>query len=312
MNLKVLSAFIIGALVASGVAFFAARRDRAAEPAAITVSTPQPVQPATPEAVPETPAATPTPAAQPQEKPSAMPRWRRTKKDTPKEVARNQVPPVQTPPVPVTAPGAGPSQPAEAPPASSPAPATPAPILRPEPEPRKPNTVTVAAGTLLNVRLSEALSSEKNQVGDTFSATLDQPVVVDGFVIAERGAKLEGRVVESTQAGRVQGLALLGIELVRLNTADGQRIRIQTDTFKRQPPAERGRDAAKVGAAAGIGAAIGAIAGGGKGAAIGAAVGGAAGTGGVLATRGKPAEVPVETRISFRLSQPVTVTEKLP
>jgi hypothetical protein len=67
---------------------------------------------------------------------------------------------------------------------------------------------------------------------------------------------------------------------------------------------------AKVGAVTAIGAAIGAIAGGGKGAAIGAATGGAAGTGGVLATRGKSTTLPSETRISFRLRNAVTITER--
>jgi len=70
-------------------------------------------------------------------------------------------------------------------------------------------------------------------------------------------------------------------------------------------------DTAKAGVAAGIGAAIGAMAGGGKGAGIGAIIGGAAGTGGVLATRGKDATIPAETRLSFRLKEPVTLTEQL-
>jgi hypothetical protein len=56
---------------------------------------------------------------------------------------------------------------------------------------------------------------------------------------------------------------------------------------------------------------VGAIAGGGKGAAIGAGIGGAAGTGTVVATRGKPAVLASETRLSFRLQEPVTVVEKL-
>ncbi|MBI4874809.1 MAG: hypothetical protein HY822_09275 [Acidobacteria bacterium] len=171
--------------------------------------------------------------------------------------------------------------------------------------------VTLSAGTLLPVRLGETLSSDKNSQGDTFTATLDRPLAIDGFAVAERGAKVEGRVVEADRAGRVRGVAHLSIELVRLTTADGQRIEIATQAFRKDGTKEAGRDAAKVGAAAGIGAAIGAIAGGGRGAAIGAAVGGAAGTGGVLATRGKAAELPVETRIDFRVSRPVTITEKL-
>jgi hypothetical protein len=160
------------------------------------------------------------------------------------------------------------------------------------------------------VRLVEGLSSDRNQPGDTFSATLDTPLVVDGFVIAERGARVEGRVVDSAKAGRVKGTSSLGVVLTRLHTSDGQHIAIKTDTFTRQGAQSRGSDAAKVGGAAAVGAIIGAIAGGGKGAAIGAGAGGAAGTGGVLLTRGKPAVLPSETHLNFRLSEPVTLTER--
>src|SRR6266511_178751 len=53
-----------------------------------------------------------------------------------------------------------------------------------------------------------------------------------------------------------------------------------------------------------------AIAGGGKGAAIGAGAGGGAGTGLVLATRGDPAVVPSESKLTFRLQGPITVTKR--
>lgn len=170
--------------------------------------------------------------------------------------------------------------------------------------------MTLSAGTLLTVRLMEALSSDRAQAGDAFSATLDQPLVVEGFVIAERGARVLGKVISADKAGRVKGLAQLSIQLTQLNTSDGQKIPVVTEEFVREGQKSVGGDAAKVGLAAGIGAAIGAIAGGGRGAAIGAGVGGAAGTGGVMATRGKAAVLPVETRLSFRLKDPVTVTEK--
>jgi hypothetical protein len=158
--------------------------------------------------------------------------------------------------------------------------------------------------------LGQSISSDRETSGDAFTATLTEPLVVDGYVIAERGARVEGRVLDSSRGGRVKGVANLSIHLTRFTTADGQKIDIQTDVFEKQATSSTRNDAAKVGAATAIGAAIGAIAGGGKGAAIGAGVGGAAGTGGVLATRGKPVELPVETKISFRLSTPVTITER--
>ncbi len=171
--------------------------------------------------------------------------------------------------------------------------------------------MTLAPGTLVTVRLAEDLSTEKNLAGDLFSATLDQPLVVDGLVIAERGSRVDGRVVEAQRSGKIKGVAVLALELTRLETSDGQRVAITTDTFTKEAGSEKMKDAAKIGAAASIGAAIGAIAGGGRGAAIGGAIGGAAGTGGVLATRGAPAELPAETRISFRVNAPVIITERL-
>ena len=76
--------------------------------------------------------------------------------------------------------------------------------------------------------------------------------------------------------------------------------------------ASQGEKTAKVaGGTAAVGAIIGAIAGGGKGAAIGAGVGGGAGAGAVMATRGTAATLPPETRVTFRLKVPVTITERL-
>jgi hypothetical protein len=171
--------------------------------------------------------------------------------------------------------------------------------------------VTIPEGTLVSVRLIEGVSSAVNKPGDTITATLDQPLVVDGFVIAERGARVEGEVSQVVDAGRVKGVAQVALVLTRLTTADGQKIRIRTAEFAKEAPKETARDAAKVGIGAGIGAAIGAVIGGGKGAAIGGAAGAGAGTGAVLATKGKPAELPSETLLTFRIAEAIQVTERL-
>jgi hypothetical protein len=163
---------------------------------------------------------------------------------------------------------------------------------------------------LIPVRLVDGLSSDRNNPGDSFLGTLDKELVVEGFVIAERGARVEGRVVASDRGGKVRGVAALAVEITRLRTSDGQNIAVQTDSFERHADTTHKEDATKVGVGAALGAAIGAIAGGGKGAAIGAGVGGGAGAGDVLLTRGKPATLPSETRINFRLRAPVTITER--
>lgn len=278
--------FIAGALVAGGVVWFVVKREKPAEPDPVPVAqtTQAPVQ------AEPAPARRPRPAVATNRMPEPQPA-------TPYPAAQ-PAPQTQAAPAPAT-PAAAPAQ-------------APPPAFEPEPPPPpKPQVVTVIVGTLLPVRLGETLTSEKNKEGDAFTATLDRALVIDGFVVAERGARLEGRVVEADRAGRVRGVAHLAIEMVRLTTADGQHIALRTEPFHKDGQSERGRDAAKIGAGAAIGAAIGAIAGGGRGAAVGAGAGGAAGTGTVMATRGKAAELPVETRISFRVNQAVTITEKL-
>jgi hypothetical protein len=173
------------------------------------------------------------------------------------------------------------------------------------PAPRQPHSVTIPAGALITIRLADTLSSSKNHAGDAFSATLDQPLVVDGFAVAERGAHIEGRVIDTGQSGKD-----LALQLIKLHTSDGQDVPLNTEKITREGSQDTGRQTGeKVGGGALIGAVIGAIAGGGKGAAIGAGAGGAAGGGVAAATHRKPAQRLVETRLTFRLAQPVTLTE---
>lgn len=297
-------------LVVAGAVGGAVIMKMAQKPAA--VSAPQVAQEqAQPPSTPQPPAAAPAPAPV-EPAPAAQPAPREAPK--PRRVprpARENSPAA----VPAPAPAAAvPAAPAPAP-AESPAP----PPVPPAPEPERAatpppapevHTATLNAGTLIPVRLLDGLSTDRNNPGDSFSATLDRELVVDGFVIAERGARVEGRVVSSDKGGRVKGVSGLAVEIVRLHTSDGQKVAIQTDSFEKHAESTKNKDAAKVGVGAAIGAAIGAIAGGGKGAAVGAGVGGGAGAGDVLLTRGAAVTLPSETRITFRLRSPVTITEK--
>ena len=61
--------------------------------------------------------------------------------------------------------------------------------------------VSVPAGTMLAVRLTDHVSSDKSQAGDRFEGTLDTPVVVGGKVVADKGSSVVGRVVASTKGG---------------------------------------------------------------------------------------------------------------
>lgn len=218
-----------------------------------------------------------------------------------------------TPPAEETAEGEA-AQPAPA--ASAPAPsgqsaaATPRAAQPPAaPPPAPPRSVTLAAGTALKVRTTTPISTQSHNVGDTFAASLEEPLIQGDWVIAPRGATVQGKVLESDPGGRVSGVAHITVALDSVVTGEGQTVSLTTDPIRIEAQRSRGEDAAKVGIATGIGAAIGAIAGGGRGAGIGAATGAGAGTGVVLATRGDAAEIASESVLDFQLTSPVTITE---
>jgi len=178
---------------------------------------------------------------------------------------------------------------------------------QPQPVPANKPLTTIPEGTKLRVSLIDPVNSDKNRAGDRFSASLAEPVVIDGDIILSKGTKVYGRVVEAKRSGRVKGRASVELKLTAIVLKDGRALDISTKTYTAVAPATKKRDAAIIGGGAGLGAAIGAIAGGAKGALIGAAVGGGAGTGTVLATRGKEIHYPPETRLQFTLASPIEI-----
>lgn len=174
------------------------------------------------------------------------------------------------------------------------------------PTPPPPPPVEVPAGTLLSVRMLDAIDSDKNQVGDRFRATLDSPIVIEDKVVIPANADIEGRVVDLASAGHFKGKSQLALELTRVSYS-GHTYSINTNQWTKEGGSRGKRTAATIGGGAAVGAIIGAIAGGGKGAAIGAAAGAGAGTGVQAITKGEQIHVTPEQVLNFRLEQPVTV-----
>ncbi len=196
------------------------------------------------------------------------------------------------------------SSPAPVAAAAPPAPVAAVPSTPPPPPP--PKKVTIPSGTTLAVRLVDTIDSETSQQGQTFHATLDSPLAVEGDVVIPSGYDVEGHLVEVKSAGKFAGQSAVALQLDRIS-AGGKYYALQTDQYRRQGSSRGKNTAAKVGAGAGIGAIIGAIAGGGKGAAIGAAAGGGLGGGVQAATKGQQIRLPSETVLNFTLQAPLTV-----
>jgi hypothetical protein len=183
----------------------------------------------------------------------------------------------------------------------------------PGPSAVPPAQLTLPAGTWIAVRVNDPLSSNQNQRGDAFTATLTRPLVVQGFVVAQRGQTIGGRVVDVEKAGRVKGTSRLGLELAEISLIDGQQVPIKTELVQFSGGTSKGADATAIATTTGVGAAIGAAADGGFGAGVGAMAGAAASTVGVLVTRGRQTLVLPEDVLTFRITAPVSIsTESAP
>jgi hypothetical protein len=169
--------------------------------------------------------------------------------------------------------------------------------------------VTLPQETPIHVTLDQTLSSDHNQTGDQFQATVAEPVVVAGKTAIPEGAAVTGRVVDAHESGRLHGRARLYLTLETMQV-NGKSYDVQTANSGRVGGAHKKRNIALIAGGGGGGALIGALAGGGKGALIGGPIGAGAGTAAAYFTGKKDIHLPAETHLTFRLAEPVTVAAK--
>jgi len=192
----------------------------------------------------------------------------------------------------VAEPGAAPEQ------AAAPAPV---PAEAPKPEP-----IVVPSGTNLVVTVDQALGSKTSKTGQTFLATVAQPVSVNGKTAIPKGSSVTGTVLSAKEKGKIKGEGELSLTLTSI-TVRGQNYPIQTGSLDSTVKGKGKRTAVTTGGGAAGGALIGGLAGGGKGAGIGALVGAAGGFVGGAMTGNKQIEIPAETALTFTFSQSLTL-----
>jgi hypothetical protein len=168
-----------------------------------------------------------------------------------------------------------------------------------------PRTVTVPAGTSLNVRLVQGIDVDVSQAGQTFKAVVDDPVMIGGSVVIPRGASATVQAVQVQQSGTMKGSDKISLKVNAIGFG-GRVYEVVTGYVEAKGKGEGKRTARKIGGGAGLGAIVGGIAGGGEGAAIGAAVGGVAGA--AVSSGGEEhLKLASETRLQFHLSAAVKI-----
>jgi hypothetical protein len=169
-----------------------------------------------------------------------------------------------------------------------------------------PKPLVVPAGTVITVRLGQSVGSKISTSGQTFTATVASPVVVEGKTAIASGASASGTVVDAKPLGRFKGGASLQLRLTSISVGGSDQA-ISTSSVVRSETGKGKRTAVLAGGGAALGALIGGLAGGGKGAGIGALAGGGAGAGGAAFTGNKDVVLPAESALSFKLEQPIEV-----
>jgi hypothetical protein len=164
--------------------------------------------------------------------------------------------------------------------------------------------IELPAGTNLVIRMIDAVDSERNSVGQTFAASLDEPVMINGQTVIARGADVVVKLVDAKDSGRLAGRSTLTLDLMSVKVQN-RMVDVNTQTVTEESSSRGARTAKVAGGTAALGTIIGAIAGGGKGAAIGLGAGAAAGAGVQILTKGQRVRIPSETRLTFVLENAV-------
>jgi hypothetical protein len=185
----------------------------------------------------------------------------------------------------------------------------PAPKIQPGKEAAKApalQAIVVPTGTVLTIRLDQAVGSKISESGQPFTGTTTSDITIDGKTAIPSGARASGVVSDAKALGRFKGGAVLAIKLTSIEVG-GRAHSIETSSIVQSAKGKGKRTAVLAGGGAAVGALIGGLAGGGKGAAIGALAGGGAGTAGAAYTGNKDIVLPAESAVSFKLEAPLEI-----
>jgi hypothetical protein len=198
--------------------------------------------------------------------------------------------------------------PAPAAPPTAPPPPPPTDEIKAEPvAPPPPRQIKVPSGTIVAVRMIDSVDSETAHVGETFKASLDEPIVVDDETVFPKGSEVYVKLAKVQAAGRVSGRSEVQLQLDRIFLGRKSYL-VESNTYTNTGASQGSKTARSAGIGAAVGAAIGAISGGGKGAVIGGATGAGAGAGVEAIRKGEQVRVNSETRLDFRLENSLEVT----
>lgn len=154
----------------------------------------------------------------------------------------------------------------------------------------------IPAGTDIPVTLSQDVTINEKNIGQTFEAQVTRDVIVDGDVAIRQGAPAQVRLVRNEENQDQATLRLSGVQI------GGEMRTVTTESARADTEKDRAGTAKKTGIGAAAGAVIGAVTG------VGVVKGAVLGAGGGLAwglLSGRDREVNNGTQLEFELSESV-------
>jgi hypothetical protein len=184
-------------------------------------------------------------------------------------------------------------------------------------------SIAIPAGTVVNCRLLQTLSTKLNYQGDPFTATVTEAVVVNGRQVIPVGAIIEGHIVRMQRPGRIKGVGemrlsaekitftngrSMDVSAVLLNAYGAEGARVVGEEGRIKGPNSRKADMKEIGAGMGAGGVVGTIFGGLHGTVVGATVGGMVGLADRLRRRGVDLTLPSGTQLNYQLTRELVVS----
>ncbi len=177
--------------------------------------------------------------------------------------------------------------------------------------------LSIPAGTVIHCRIAETLTTALNTTGQGFSATVSEPVMIDGREAIPVGSTIQGRIANLQRPGRIKGVGEMRLLAETLALPDGHTFPLNAvlltaygaesakvvgseGTIK--GPGSRLENIEEIGGGTGAGALLGLIF---SHPFVGAAVGGTAGLVDRLRRGGKDLNLPAGTQLNYQLTRPL-------
>lgn len=169
---------------------------------------------------------------------------------------------------------------------------------------------TVAADTVMRLRLNDALTSKKAKVGDQFRSTVVDPVYAKGFQVIPPGSIVVGHITHVVRASRKSNAGSLNVTFTGVQLPNGKTYALngsltESDSSDNEGEVKGGSSKKRNAAFIAGGAVVGGLINGVAGAGIGAGVG----VGTALLRKGKEAEVKPGTEYNMILNRSLVLPE---